>query len=178
MHLDAGKLRLRYTAKGGKKVGKTVSEKTLLRTLHKARDLPDAELVTWVDDDGTARAVSSGALNDYLADAGAGDFSAKTFRTWASSLAAFDAAESGAGTIKTLSEAAAHRLANTPTVARNSYIHPKVIALLETRADAGLGPGSGTQSGTGSGTGPAMRPAKRIIGLSAAETRLVALLES
>ena len=34
-----------------------------------------------------------------------------------------------------MSEAAAERLANTPSIARNSYIHPRVIALHE--ADAG-----------------------------------------
>lgn len=150
-------LRLQYTAKGGKKVRRKISDKTLLRTLEKVRDLPGAELVTWVDDAGAARSISSGALNDFLAEAGSGDFSAKTFRTWAGTLAAFEAAENGADTIKALSEAAAKRLSNTPTVARNSYIHPKVIKLTDGWPDTDT--------------------TKRMDGLSAAEARLLALLE-
>ena len=34
-------------------------------------------------------------------------------------------------TIKAMAEAASDRLANTPTIARNSYIHPAVIDLNE-----------------------------------------------
>ena len=113
---------------------------------------------TWTDDDGTARRLSSGALNAYLAEAGGGEFTAKTFRTWSGTLAAFEAAETDRLTIRAMSEAAAERLANTPTVARNAYIHPKVIALTE--------------------TGPATAEPAQLSGLSAAENRLLGYLET
>ena len=54
-------------------------------------------------------------------------------------------AQAGGASIKAIAEAAAERLANTPTVARNSYIHPAVIDLaggealeMETKGKAGL----------------------------------------
>jgi len=155
-------LTLAYTAKGGAKVRRRLTDRKLLRVLSQVRDLPGAELLSWTNEAGDARALSSGALNAYLAEAGGGDFTAKTFRTWAGTLAAYEAAEAGARTIRALSEAAAQRLANTPTVARNAYIHPRIIGL----GEAGGGPGL------------ADRETPRLRGLSAAENRLLALLEA
>ncbi|WYI64801.1 DNA topoisomerase IB [Thioclava sp. GXIMD4216] len=159
MRLCEDGLRLSYTAKGGKKIRRRLTDRKLLKVLDQARDLPGAELITWIDEDGAPRALGSDQLNAYLSDLGQGNFTAKTFRTWSGSLAAFEAAEAGGRTIKALSGAAAARLNNTPTVARNSYIHPKVIALAEARRL------------------PDLEPVK-LRGLSAAEARLLALLES
>lgn len=128
--LDGTQIKLNYTAKGGKRVRKQLADKTLARTLNKIGDLPGATLLSWLDDDGVPQTLSSQALNGYIASACDQDeFTAKTFRTWAGTLAAFDVAEAGPATIKAMSEAAALRLHNTATIARNSYIHPKVIAL-------------------------------------------------
>ena len=61
---------------------------------------------------------------------------AKTFRTWAGSEAALQAALADDKlSIKTMATAASERLHNTPTIARNSYIHPRVIALAEAGPD-------------------------------------------
>nr|WP_255553763.1 DNA topoisomerase IB [Maritimibacter sp. DP1N21-5] len=129
-----GDMQVVFTAKGGKNARVAVTDKRLMKALESARDLPGAELIGWVDDDGIARGISSSAVNDYLAEAaGVDGITAKTFRTWAGTLAAFRAVtEEGASTIKSLSEAAAERLQNTPTIARNSYVHPKVVALAGT----------------------------------------------
>ncbi|GHF69340.1 DNA topoisomerase IB [Seohaeicola zhoushanensis] len=151
-------LNLSYTAKGGKQVRRKLTDRKLLQVLNQVRDLPGAELLTWTDDDGAVRTLSSGALNSYLAEAGGADFTAKTFRTWAGTLAAFEAVEAGASTIRALAEAAAHRLANTPAVARKAYIHPDVIALAESPSPSASSAG--------------------LSGLSAAENRLLGLLES
>lgn len=131
VRLCQGEMRMSFTAKGGKKVRRRITDKRLMKALTQARDLPGAELITWVDDDGAARGVSSQALNGYLCDAAGRDgVTAKVFRTWAGTLAAFRLVQSGEGTtIKALSEAAAERLQNTPTIARSSYIHPAVIDL-------------------------------------------------
>ena len=132
MRLKDDDLRLTYQAKGAKKVTRHVKCKTLLRTLQRLHDLPGAELVKWVDDDGDARSVTSGQVNAWLAEAAGDGMTAKTFRTWNGSVAALEAARLAETiTIKTMSEAAAERLANTPTIARNSYIHPAVIDLSE-----------------------------------------------
>ena len=130
MRLSDGGIRLSFTAKGGKRVRRQIADRTLSRILHKAADLPGAQLLTWLDDHGTVHRLGSGEVNGWLA--GAADVpgvTAKTFRTWAGTLAAFAVAEAGGATIKAMAAAAAEHLGNTPTVARTSYIHPRVIAL-------------------------------------------------
>ena len=74
--------------------------------------------------------MSSQQLNSHIGDAvGDETVTAKTFRTWAGTVAAFERAEASGATIKDISNAAATRLYNTPTVARSIYIHPDVIDL-------------------------------------------------
>lgn len=132
-----GEIRLDYPGKGGRRVHKALRDRTLNKTLHQLDDLPGAQLVGWVDDQGTPHGVSSEQVNGFLADfIGCDEISAKTFRTWNGSVAALEAAlETERPKVKTLAEAAAARLHNTPTIARSSYIHPDVIALAEADAD-------------------------------------------
>lgn len=128
--LDENGIRLRYTAKGGKKVNRSLRDRTLGRVLHKIGELPGAELLTWIDGQGEPQSLNSSALNAYIAEATDDEaVTAKTFRTWTGTVAAFEVAEDGGASIKSMAKAAAERLSNTPTVARNSYIHPDVINL-------------------------------------------------
>lgn len=128
--LAGNQISLRYTAKGGKRVRRQINDQTLARTLGKINDLPGAELFSWIDDQGDVHSLNSSALNEYIAEAAGNDsITAKTFRTWAGTVAAFEVAEKGSATIKSMADAASMRLSNTPTVARNSYIHPAVIGL-------------------------------------------------
>ncbi len=162
VRLADGSISLDFKAKSGQRVRRSLKDARLLRVLEKASDLPGAELLTWVDADGAPHALTSTALNAYL-DAADGDetvaFTAKTFRTWAGTLAAFERlAQGDAPTLKALSEAAAGRLHNTPAVARASYIHPAVLSLAGTTPDLG-------------------EPATTR-GLSVAEARLMTLLEA
>ncbi len=155
-----GGIRLSFKSKGGKRVRRQLADSSLMKILEKIRHLPGAELLSWIDDEGTPHCVSSTTLNEYLCDAGGSDgFSAKTFRTWAGTVAAFTVAiEQDKPTIKKMAEAAAKRLHNTPTIARKSYIHPDVIALTESHPD--------------------LPPPERIAGLVLAERRLLAYLKS
>ena len=133
MNLRDDDLFLRYTAKGGRKVKRKVSNRKLMRSLQALDDLPGAELVKWVDDAGRTRSVRSDEVNAWLQEVTESDrMTAKTFRTWNGSVAALAAAQGAeTPTIKLMSEAAAERLGNTATIARNSYIHPAVIALAD-----------------------------------------------
>lgn len=128
-------LKLSYTAKGGKRVRKQVQDRRLARILHNIGDLPGRDLFTCQDQDtGESRPVRSQDVNQYISRAtGVEGFTTKAFRTWHGSLAAFQKAYETEGplTIKGMSERAAEQLHNTPTIARNSYIHPKVIQLAE-----------------------------------------------
>lgn len=156
--LSGNRIDLQYRAKGGQVVSRKMTDAVLARVLGEINDLPGATLLSWTDDQGNPQALSSETLNGYLADiTGIEGVTAKTFRTWVGTCVAFTTAEAGGATIKEMAEAAAQRLHNTPVVARNSYIHPDVIAL-------------------------AGRPAPRIIpderdGLRVAEQRLLGFLE-
>src|SRR5690606_35604934 len=97
-------------------------------------------LFQYRDDDGKLRPVDSGEVNDYLRERMGEDFTAKDFRTWGGTLAAFqrlartplpedaDASESALAALEkaVVCEAAAV-LGNTPTVCRKAYIDPCVF---------------------------------------------------
>ncbi|WP_296417624.1 DNA topoisomerase IB [Pseudooctadecabacter sp.] len=133
LSLTDGEIRLSYTGKGGKSVRKRLRDQTLNRVLNRLQDLPGADLISWIDDSGAPRSITADAINATLQDITGDDrLTAKTFRTWAGTTAAFEVAVKTPDlTIKTMAEAASDRLANTPTIARNSYIHPQVIDLAE-----------------------------------------------
>lgn len=131
--LDNGRIRLAYRAKGGKRVRTELRDITLNRVLAQCDDLPGRTLVSWTDNDGETHRVRSEMVNAILQEiTGSRDITAKTFRTWNGSAAALAVAVNDAEpTIKALSAAAADRLHNTPAMARNSYIHPRVIDLVD-----------------------------------------------
>ena len=131
MRIQDGVLHLNYTGKGGTEIAKTLKDRTLNRVLTQLDDLPGPELMSWTDEDGTARAVTSGEVNAFLTGFFGDDaLTAKTFRTWNGSAAALDAALGAEKpTIKSITEAAADRLNNTAAIARRSYVHPSVIDL-------------------------------------------------
>ncbi|MEM8579316.1 MAG: DNA topoisomerase IB [Pseudomonadota bacterium] len=125
VRLDGGTIRLDYRAKGGQRVRKQLRDRTLHRALEAMDELPGGALMVW---DGGQ--LTPERLNTWLREAsGEEGLTAKTFRTWNGSAAALDAVLGGADTIKARAEAAAQVLHNTPTIARNSYIHPAAIDL-------------------------------------------------
>ncbi|MFN0264740.1 DNA topoisomerase IB [Tepidamorphus sp. 3E244] len=140
-----GAVRFSFRAKGGKRVQRTVRDRRLHKIMEKVADLPGRHLFSYIGRDGIVHPVRSDAFNAYLAEAaGSEDVSAKMFRTWAGSLAAFDAAGkdvfAGARpTIKAMCEAAADVLSNTPAIARKSYVHPGIFGLSECEPDMSLG---------------------------------------
>ena len=154
-----GHVTLDWIAKGGRKTHKEIDDRRLARALHRIGDLPGARLATWIGEDGAQHVLRSEAVNERLAALAGAGVTAKTFRTWNGSLAAFEAAMAAdAPTIGAMADAAAERLHNTPAIARTSYVHPAVLALAET-------PFGGEWRG-----GPT--------GLEGAERRLVVLTES
>jgi DNA topoisomerase I len=133
-----GTIRLRFRAKGGKRVRRTLRDRRLHRVLQAIDDLAGAQLFTWIDEAGEPRPITAQHVNSYLAKTIEMEgVTAKTFRTWAGSVAAlkFALQTQTALTIKALSEAAARRLHNTPNICRNSYIHPEVLGLVTLSAE-------------------------------------------
>lgn len=128
-------LELQFLAKGGKKVRRHLRAPRLQRILESIADLPGRELFVWQDDAGAVHPVDSSQLNRYIAEISDAPASAKTFRTWGGTLAAFSAAlqllvKDERPTIKMMAQAAADELSNTPAISRKSYIHPKVLQIV------------------------------------------------
>jgi len=129
-------VKLRFKAKSGKLCEVAVTDARLAHFVRKMGDMPGQNLFQYLGDDHEPHAVGSAEVNEYLCDAMGEGFTAKNFRTWHASAIAFEllAKANGQLTIKALSEGVAERLGNTPTIARQSYIHPAVLALIEQQA--------------------------------------------
>jgi DNA topoisomerase I len=144
---------------------------SLAKAVQQCQDLPGQTLFQYRDDSRRVRSLSSSDINAYLREISGGPFTAKDFRTWAGTLTAaeaFDAMEptstktAGNKAIVEVVDQVAKALGNTRAVCRKCYIHPAVF-------DAFL-------SGV---TLSSVKPprAKLAAGLTAAEARLVALLQ-
>lgn len=133
LSLDADSLELDYRGKGGRRLRRRLRDRRLAKVLHRLDDLPGATLANWTDAGGTVHEVTSTQVNELLHEiTGQDEVTAKTFRTWNGSVAAMSVAlKADRLSIKAMADAACERLGNTPTIARNSYIHPDVIDLAE-----------------------------------------------
>ena len=126
-------LRLRFKAKSGKTCEMKVSDRSIARFVKRMQDLPGQHLFQYLGDDGSPRPVTSGDVNAYLRETMGEDFTAKHFRTWHASVLGFEllAGARERLSLKEMMQLVSQRLSNTPAIARKSYVHPEVIALVE-----------------------------------------------
>jgi DNA topoisomerase-1 len=127
-----------YTAKEGKRRTITVTDQAVLTTLHaltRSGNELDA-LFCFSDGGGAWHPLRSHDVSGYIADNSGGHFTAKEFRTWnATVLMALLLANAGPASsdraaksvINASVRGVAQWLGDTPTVARASYIDPRVI---------------------------------------------------
>jgi DNA topoisomerase I len=133
---------LRFPAKGGQRVEVRCDDRRLARLVRRCQDLPGQVLFQYLDgEDDRPVPVSSGDVNDYLAEATGVPATAKTFRTWGGSLlAAVELAEldppgserAAASALNAVLEPVAEALGNTVAVCRGSYVHPAVVESFRT----------------------------------------------
>jgi DNA topoisomerase-1 len=130
---------LRFSGKGGLKKQVPIVDKGLVRLIKQARAVPGPRLFQYVEGD-KRRALTAADVNDYLAQVTGEPFTAKDFRTWkASALVAgklyehrdLEQKTERRRIIKAVIEEAAISLGNTPTICRNYYIHPALLATYE-----------------------------------------------
>lgn len=131
--VEGGKLKLRFRAKGGQLRDATISDARLARLVRQMHDLPGQHLFQYLNGDGTAHPVGSADVNAYLCEATGEHFTAKNFRTWHASVLALKllAEAERQLTLRDLTAEVGAHLGNTPAMARKSYIHPAVIALVD-----------------------------------------------
>jgi DNA topoisomerase IB len=138
-----GRARFRFRGKGGLEHDVVLDDARLVRLLRRCQQLPGQALFQYHDDEGNLVPVDSGEVNAYLRDATGEDFTAKDFRTWGGTLAAFqrfartslpgaaDGSAPGERALAALQNAVikdvAQALRNTPAVCRRSYVDPAVI---------------------------------------------------
>jgi DNA topoisomerase IB len=129
-----------YLAKGSIDREQRVVDAALATALGElvARDDDSPELLAWREDDGRWHDVHSADVNGHVHDVMRGDFTAKDFRTWnatvlmAQLLALEGRPASPTARKRVVSgcyQNVADYLGNTATVARNSYVDPRVVEL-------------------------------------------------
>lgn len=133
-------IELKFPAKSGKEWESDIVDADLaavVRTM--ARRSPTARLIAYRDGR-QWHPLSAEAINDYVRERTGGDFTAKDFRTLhGTSAAALSLARHGAPTTATdrkraIAQAmrdAAEVLSNTPSIARASYVDPRVVDLYD-----------------------------------------------
>lgn len=133
-------LRFKFRGKSGRFHEISVADKRLARLVRRCGELPGQYLFQYEADDGTAIAIGSDDVNDYIREATSEEFSAKDIRTWHATtyclelLLAKEPATTltdARGTVADAVKKVAERLGNTVSVCKKCYIHPEVIALYE-----------------------------------------------
>ena len=138
-HVDVRGNRLTFSFRGksGREHEIEVVDPRLARLVSRLQELPGQQVFQYVDRDGRRQPVDSSNVNDYLREITGQEFTAKDFRTWAGTVAASMALQdyttigSDADRKRAVVDAietVAKQLGNTPTVCRQCYVHPDVIA--------------------------------------------------
>ncbi|MCM2972618.1 DNA topoisomerase IB [Larsenimonas suaedae] len=134
--IEGDELIFDYKGKSGQQQHRVVEDERLSQVVSELDDIPGYEIFKYYSDDGQKVRVDSQDLNDYIHDVMGDEFSAKDFRTWAgTSLAALALDELGIGDDENASQKnvveavkrVAERLGNTPSIARASYIDPRIL---------------------------------------------------
>ena len=133
-------LRFLFRGKSGKRWNLSVRDKRVARVIRSCQELPGQHLFEYRDTDGAVHAVSSSDVNAYLREITGTDISAKDFRTWAGTLKAAMLSQSAKPSARAIVAAVAEELGNTAAVCRKCYIHPRILAALES-GDLVLQPG-------------------------------------
>lgn len=140
MSVQGNRVILDFPGKSGKQQHVRITSKRLAQVLLGLRDAPGYELFRYLDTEGNSKLLQPSQINEYLAEHLGQGFTAKDFRTWGGSLAAFttlldESAPHGAADAAKLRklaiEHAASRLGNTPAIAADSYIDPRVLKLAD-----------------------------------------------
>ena len=133
-----GELRFQFMGKSGRKWRVALSDRRIAKVVRLCQDLPGQQLFKYLTPEGAAEPISSTDVNAYLRQVTGEDITAKDFRTWAGTvmtatrladLGSPASAKAAEADIRATIQEVAQRLGNTPTVCRQSYVHPRVFEL-------------------------------------------------
>ncbi|SHG33949.1 DNA topoisomerase-1 [Kaistia soli DSM 19436] len=143
VRLSTSGLTLCFRGKGGSTIRCAVIDRQLARAIRRISTLPGRRLLQYRDEGGAVRTIRSDDINAYLKRVSGRDISAKDFRMLAASAAATEQLASMAPAhsermrrrqIAEVMRLVAADLANTPAVARKSYVHALVVKAFEAGA--------------------------------------------
>ncbi|WP_229724592.1 DNA topoisomerase IB [Winogradskyella forsetii] len=138
LQIEGDELIFNYIGKSGKEQERHIVDKKLAKIVQEIDELPGYEIFKFIDEDGKKQDVKSDHLNDYIREVMGEEFSSKDFRTWAGTVIAamaldeigYSKKQDQKALDKNIRDAVikvSERLGNTPSVARSSYIDPRVI---------------------------------------------------
>lgn len=155
------RVELKFRGKSGVARRVSIEDARVVRVLRRSSGLPGETLFAWVDDEGRPHRVRASDINRYLKDAAGVRFTAKDLRTWTATVRlAEELSDEAAPTLRDSLAVVARTLGHTPTVCRNSYVHPAVLDAHE----------------EGSLVATMRRPRAVVPGLSPAEAAVLRLL--
>lgn len=136
--INGDEIIFKYNGKSGQEQEKHIVDKKLTKIVQEMDSLQGYEVFKYLDEENNIIDVKSSDLNAYIHEVVGEEFSAKDFRTWAGTMIAAIALDE-LGVVdkkdqksldKNIKEAVnrvSERLGNTPSVARSSYIDPRII---------------------------------------------------
>lgn len=140
--IEGSTLRLKFKGKSGVMHDVSLRDRRLAPILRRLQELPGQTLFSYPDDEGTIHTITSTDVNNYLREISGKPFTAKDFRTWAGTLAAYgefvvcptcETATARKRCIGEVAKKVSRLLGNTPAVCRKSYIHHAVLAMAQER---------------------------------------------
>ena len=140
VRIDGDTVTLSFKAKGGKSVIKEVRDARLARAFQRLLVLPGRRLFQYRDAAGGVHQVRAQEVNAFLRDVVGRRISLKDFRTLVGSAGALAALanlppatsqRARRSQLKAAMTTVAEALANTPTIARKSYVHSAVVEAFE-----------------------------------------------
>jgi DNA topoisomerase I len=135
-------LRFDYIGKGGQRRVVTIGDDRVAEVVRalKQRRRGGPELLAYKDDRGRWVDVRSADINEYLQDVLGDGFTSKDFRTWTATVLAavrlaaeqdVDTERQRHGAVVRVMRDVARQLGNTPSVARGSYVDPRIVERFE-----------------------------------------------
>ncbi|HEX5463194.1 MAG TPA: DNA topoisomerase IB [Burkholderiales bacterium] len=137
-HVDVSGARIHFHFRGksGKEHSIDVLDRRVANILRRMLGLPGEVLFQYVNGDGERRNIEAQDVNAYLHAIAGTEFTAKDFRTWASTVLALQALQAlpdfttvtqAKHNVAAAIETVAARLGNTKAICRKCYVHPDVI---------------------------------------------------
>jgi DNA topoisomerase-1 len=141
VEVDRFSICLDFPGKSGRQTEVSITDKKVASVIHKCEEIDGQFLFCYRDNTDSYRSVSSSDVNGYLQETANEMLTAKDFRTWSGSVIALRYLRAALKkssealpnrTLATAIKETAEEMGHTAAVCRQSYIHPGLLAAVET----------------------------------------------